>query len=160
MVTQILCAIDDTEHSENALEFAIDLARQLSAKLVFYMVNPAVLPSPRGAPVYCWTEDYIKSYLDEALRRARKAGVSGAMCETRRATSIPNAIVACADLHEANFIVVGASRHRTIVDFFRRSVSRLVTDTANCPVLIVRQPRSRWPWQRYFPAASQRMEAR
>jgi hypothetical protein len=35
MVTQILCAIDDTESSEKAADFAIGLARQLSAGLVF-----------------------------------------------------------------------------------------------------------------------------
>ena len=145
MVTQILCAIDDAEHSETAAEFAIDLARQLSARLVFQMVNPAVLPSPRGAPVYLWADDYIRGYLDEAFRRARQAGVSVVTCETGRATSIAESIVACADFHEADFIVIGAHGRRRIADLFRRSVSRVVADTANCPVLIIRQVRNRWP---------------
>jgi nucleotide-binding universal stress UspA family protein len=159
MDTQILCAIDDTEPSENALEFAIDLAKRLSAKLVFCMVNPAVLPSPRGTPVYFWTEGYIQGYLDEALRRARNAGVSWVTCETRRATSVADYVVACADLHEADFIVVGASRHSKIADFFYRSVSRRVADTANCPVIIVKQVRGRWPSGRHWPATSRQREA-
>jgi nucleotide-binding universal stress UspA family protein len=151
MVTQILCAIDDAEHSETAAEFAIDLARRLSAKLVFQMVNPAVLPSPRGAPVYLWTDDYIRGYLEEALRRARQAGVGLATCETARANSIPDSIVACADFHEADLIVIGASGRRTIADLFRRPVSRIVADTANCPVLIIRRVRNRWPRQGSLP---------
>jgi nucleotide-binding universal stress UspA family protein len=145
MVTQILCAIDDTEQSETAAEFAIDLARQLSARLVFQMVNPAVLPGPRGAPVYLWTDDYIRGYLDEAFRRARRAGVRLVNCETGHGISIGESIVACADFHEADFIVIGARGRRRIADLFRRSVSRVVADTANCPVLIIRQVRNRCP---------------
>lgn len=141
MVTQILCAIDDTEHSERAAEFAISLAGQLSAKLTFYMVNPAVLPGPLGPPAHLWTDDYIRGYLDEALRRAVAAGLRGVRCETRRADSIAEAVVACADLHQADLIVVGACGRHHIVDSVRRTVSRLVADTANCPVLIVRRLR-------------------
>jgi nucleotide-binding universal stress UspA family protein len=141
MLTQILCAIDDAPHSETAAEFAIDLARQLSAKLVFHMANPAVLPSPRGAPVYLWSDDYIRSYLDEAFRRAKQAGVSEVTCETERANKVADSIVSRADLHGADFIVVGASGQARLVDLFRRPVSRLVTEMANCPVLVVRHVR-------------------
>jgi nucleotide-binding universal stress UspA family protein len=141
MVTQILCAIDDTEHSERAADFAIDLARKLSAKLIFYMVNPAVLPGPLGPPVYLWTDDYIKGYLDEALRRAVAAGLQGVRCMTNRADSIAEAIVACADLYQADLIIVGACGERHLIDSLRRTVSRIIADTANCPVLIVRQLR-------------------
>jgi nucleotide-binding universal stress UspA family protein len=151
MVTQILCAIDDEEYSETAAEFAIDLARQLSARLVFQMVNPAVLPGPRGAPVYLWADDYIRGYLDEAFRRARQSGVSLVICETGRVTSIAESIVACADFHEADLIVIGARSRRRIADLFRRSVSRAVADTANCPVLIIRQVRNRYPGRDSLP---------
>ncbi len=141
MITQILCAIDDTDHSENAAEFAIGLANQLSANLTFYMVNPAVLPGPLGVSVHLWTDDYIKGYLDEALRRAVAAGLRGVRCETTRADSIAQAIVAFADLNQADLIVVGARGHLNILDTLRRTNSRIVADTANCPVLIVRRVR-------------------
>jgi nucleotide-binding universal stress UspA family protein len=144
MVTHILCAIDDAPHSETAAEFAIDLAKQLSAKLVFHMANPAVLPSPRGAPVYLWSDEYIKGYLDEAFRRARRAGVDRVTCETERTDQVAYAIVARADLHRADFIVVGASSRVRFLDLFRRPVSRLVADMATCPVLVVRQVRRLW----------------
>lgn len=154
MVTRILCAIDDEEHSETAAEFAIELARQLSARLVFQMVNPAVLPGPRGAPVYLWADDYIGGYLDEALRRARQAGVGRVTCETARATSIAGSIVACADFHEVDFIVVGANGRSRIVDLFRQPVSRVVADTANCPVLIIRHVRNRRQGSLPYPEAA------
>jgi nucleotide-binding universal stress UspA family protein len=142
MITQILCAIDDAEHSETACEFAIDLARQLSAKIVFHMVNPAVAPSPRGAAVYLWSNNYIDGYLDEARRRAWRAGIEQVTCESARANSIAHSIVACADSHAVDFIVVGASGKRRMIDWFRRPVSRLVADTAHCPVFIIGHVRS------------------
>jgi len=145
MITRILCAIDDTERSEAAAEFAIDLARQLSARLIFHMVNPAVLPSARGARVYLWEESYIRSYLGEALRRARRAGIVQVACETERAVSVVQSIVACADAHAVDLIVVGASGHGGIIDLFRRPVSKAVTDSANCPVLAVRRVRRKLP---------------
>jgi nucleotide-binding universal stress UspA family protein len=142
MGTKILCAIDDAEQSEQAAEFAIDMARQMSAKLLFYMVNPEILPG-RGGPVYRWKDDYIKGYLDEAFYRAKRAGLFEVICATDRATWAAEAIVDRADRYDADFIVVGASSHRKFVDFIRRSVSRRVTNMANCPVLIVKHVRER-----------------
>jgi len=143
VVTQIFCAIDDMEPSENAADFAISLASQLSAGLVFYMVNPATASRLHETQTYLWTDSYVKGHLDEAARRARQAGLRRVSCETHRATSVASAIVTCADLYEADLIVVGASSRRRIVDFFRRTVSRVVADTASCPVLIVRHVRGR-----------------
>ena len=105
------------------------------------MANPAVLPSPRGAPVYLWSDDYIRGYLDEAFRRARRAGVDNVTCETAHANQVAEAIVARANLHRADFIVVGASRQARFIDLFRRPVSRIVADMATCPVLVVRHVR-------------------
>jgi nucleotide-binding universal stress UspA family protein len=144
MIAQILCAIDDTESSRNAADFAIDLASQLSAGLVFCMVNPATVSPLRGIPGHLWTDDYISSLLDEALRRARQAGLRRVTSETHRATSIAYGIVTCADLHEADLIVVGASSQPRFIYFLRRNVSRDVADTASCPVLIVKDGRVQW----------------
>jgi nucleotide-binding universal stress UspA family protein len=150
-MTQILCAIDDTKPSENAADFAISLASQLSAGLVFYMVNPAIPSRLRGIPAHLWTDNYIRGHLDEALRRARQAGLQRVSCETHRATSVASAIVTCADLYEADLIVVGASSQRRIFDFLRRTVSRAVADTASCPVLIVRHVPRQWSRRRPSP---------
>jgi nucleotide-binding universal stress UspA family protein len=144
MITQILCAIDDTGSSQNAADFAIGLASQLSARLVFCMVNPATVSPWRGIPGYLWTDGYIRTHLDEVLRRARHAGLYHVVCETHRATSIAYGIVTCADLHEADLIVVGAGSQPRIIEFLRRTVSRAVADTASCPVLIVKDSRAQW----------------
>ena len=144
MIAQILCAIDDTESFRNAADFAIGLASQLSARLVFCMVNPATVSPLRSIPGYLWTDDYIRNHLDEALRRARQAGLQQVVCETHRATSVAYGIVTCADLHEADLVVVGASSEPRIIDFVRRTVSRTVADTASCPALIVRGGRAQW----------------
>jgi nucleotide-binding universal stress UspA family protein len=143
MVSEIVCAVDDTEYSETAAEFAIQLASQLPARLTFYMVNPSVLPSPRGAPVYLWTDEYVRDLLDEAFRRAKQAGVDRVVCKTARAVSVARSIVDFAESRDADFIVIGASRHGGMISLLRQPISRRVADTAPCPVLIIGQVRNR-----------------
>jgi nucleotide-binding universal stress UspA family protein len=140
MAIKILCAIDDQEHSERAAMAAIDLAKRLSAELLFYMVNPSVLPG-RGPVVHLWSDDYIESCLDEAVRRARRAGIFDVSTGTRRATNIADAIVAHADEHDIDYIVVGAGDRSRLMKAIGGSVSRDVAAKANCPVLVVRRVR-------------------
>ena len=78
-MTQIFCAIDDTEPCEKAADVAISLARQLSAGLLFYMVNPAILSRLR-----------VRKHLEKALRRARQAGIERVSCETHREAQSQN----------------------------------------------------------------------
>lgn len=138
----ILCAIDDQCQSEHAVEAAIDLAKETAASLIFYMVNPAVLPGPRGPEVYLWDASFIKSYLDEASRRARMAGLLDVKCTTDRARVVSEAIVRRAKQHYADFIVVGAERRSRIAEFLHGSVPQEIVKQANCPVLIVQQRRN------------------
>jgi nucleotide-binding universal stress UspA family protein len=78
--------------------------------------------------------------------------VNDVTCETERTTQVADSIVARADLHRVDFIVVGATGRVRLLDLFRRPVSQLVADMAHCPVLVVRQVRHLWRRQEAFPS--------
>src|SRR5262245_45301118 len=141
MTTKLLCGIDGQEHSERAAAVACELTNRLRAELTLFMANPALLA--RGGRVYLWSNEYIKKVLDEAFRKAKWSGVLDVKCESRCAVSIADSIVAYADEHEVDYVVIGARDRPGILRVLSGSVSKEVTAKANCPVLIVRRVRER-----------------
>jgi nucleotide-binding universal stress UspA family protein len=139
MTTKMLCGIDGQEHSARAAGVAFELAKRLRAEVTLYMVNPAL--AGRGGPLYLWSAEYIERILDEAVQRARWSGVVNVKCEDQHAISISDAIVAYADQHEVDYIIIGASDRPGFVKVLSGSVSREVAAKANCPVLVVRRVR-------------------
>jgi nucleotide-binding universal stress UspA family protein len=140
MTLKILCAIDDEEHSWRAASVGIDLAKRLSAELILCMINPAVLPG-RGPIVYRWTESYLDQVLNEVVRRARRLGLWDVRRKTGRAIFVADGIVACADLYQADYIIIGTRDRSAFMQVLGGSVSREVSSKANCPVLVVRRIR-------------------
>ena len=141
MTTRILCAIDGQEHSARAAAVAFELTNRLSAELTLFMANPALLA--RGGRVYLWSNDYVEKILDKAFRRAKWSGVLNVKCESECTVSIADSIVAYADEHEVDYVVIGARDRLGVLRVLSGSVSKEVTAKANCPVLIVRRARRR-----------------
>jgi nucleotide-binding universal stress UspA family protein len=139
MTTRILCGIDGQAHSARAAAAAFELTNRLSGELTLFMANPALLA--RGGRVYLWSNEYVQRVLDEAFRKAKWSGVINVKCESRCTVSIADSIVACADQHEVDFIVIGARDRPGVLRVLSGSVSKQVTAKANCPVLIVRRVR-------------------
>jgi nucleotide-binding universal stress UspA family protein len=137
---KILCCIDNTEASIRAVMAATDLAKTVHARLVLLAVNP-LLPG-RGGPIYLWPTEYVASLVEEAARRARCWGIREVECIHCRAAKVADAIVAYADEHAIDYIVVGTHDRTGFVRALSGSVSREVIAAANCPVLAVRRLRS------------------
>ena len=138
MAFKILCGINDQQHSELAAEAAIGLARRFDARLWFFMANPMVLPG-RGPIFYLYSEDQIAGYLQEALRRANAAGVFEVTCDTRKVSSIAEAIVAYANELAIDYLVIGSDSRPSRLRWFRLSISQSVVSLADFPVLVVKQ---------------------
>lgn len=139
MTTKILCGIDDQAHSARAAAVATELARQLHAELTLCLVNP-ILPG-RAAGFCRWPDEYVEKILDEAACRARWLGLSDVRYASQRAITVADAIVAYADEHDVDYIVVGTSERSRLSKWLAGSVSREVVAKAHCPVLIVRRVR-------------------
>ncbi len=136
MLKRIFCAIDDQEHSGRAVDTAIDIARTMSSALIFFMVNPAIMPG-RGPMISRWTKDYINGYFAQARARAKQSGVFDTRCITKNANDITDAILLEAEKANADFIVVGSNSRPGPFRNWKYSITREVAAKAPCPTIIV-----------------------
>jgi nucleotide-binding universal stress UspA family protein len=136
MITRVFSAIDDQEHSGRAADTAIEIARATSAKLIFFMANPAVLPG-RGAAIYRWTRDYIDGYFAQARARARRASVYDTLCLTKNAIDVTRSILVEAENAGADYIVVGSDCRLGPLGNWKHSMTREIAAKAHCPTIIV-----------------------
>jgi nucleotide-binding universal stress UspA family protein len=137
MTGKILCGVDGREHSARAAEVASDLAKKLSAELILCMVNP--LLRGRVGTFSWWGGEYVEKILCETVSKARWAGLSNVRHESLRAISVADAIVAYAEKHEIDYIVVGAGECSQFMGWFGVSAWREIACKAKCPVLTVRR---------------------
>jgi nucleotide-binding universal stress UspA family protein len=133
----ILCATDGSEHSGVATAFAVQLAKNSAASLVFVTVNVAI-GGPRGPLGYQRDEGQIKSILDDAVRIAKQAGVSECKTIWIKSRDAAYAIVQQAEQLEADHIVVGTGDRPVVSRLMLGSVSREVAAKAHCSVTIAR----------------------
>ena len=145
MIEKILVAIDGSDNSDRALNFAFDLAQKFKSKiLLLTVVPPLFLPIPSlnvmksqaVSDAYGELEQSFRAVLSKAEEKAKK--VNGKNVFTRLEHGNPDeVIVDTAKLGNFDVIVVG-SRGLSRRDYALGSVSSRVAERANCPVIIVK----------------------
>jgi nucleotide-binding universal stress UspA family protein len=146
MIKKILVAIDGSEASKHAMDFAVDLAEQTSAEIQLLTVVPPVLLPSLGfykvkskAIRECADEletifwEILAKSLDKVQKRRPKLKVS-----TKLEMGEPHKkIIQTAKLGNFDLIVMGS---RGLGSRFTAlgSVSSRVIDEASCPVAITR----------------------
>lgn len=143
-IKKILVAIDFSKLSYEALEYGIDLARDLGAKLsVLYVVEPLEFA---GVDVLGGTPIATQSIVDEHLKQARAelervkarklAGLEGSSTAVRMGRPAEE-IVAAGGKGKANLIVLGTHGRSGLSHLLMGSVSERVVRHAQCPVVVV-----------------------
>ncbi|HEX7100916.1 MAG TPA: universal stress protein [Acidimicrobiia bacterium] len=146
----ILVAVDGSEHSDKAVEFAAELASHKNADLVLLHVvpDPSIYAVPAGLEEYIRLEkahitqhDLMMSaagrILDDAVLRAEKHGIASAT--TRVEVGSPaQKIVEVAQETEAEMIVLGSRGLGNIGSLLLGSTSQKVNHLAPCTVVTVR----------------------
>jgi len=135
VLKHILCAVDGTEHSDAAVEFATTLARATTARITFLAVKPYLLG--RGGPIPIWDPAKSALALDQARATAARAGISEVQAAEASASDVANAIVLVANERKADHIVVGSGSKNALQRAFVGSVSSDVVHRAHCPVTVV-----------------------
>jgi nucleotide-binding universal stress UspA family protein len=146
---RILVATDGSPSATEAVAFGIELAAEQRTELVFVHVVPFmdVVPatgfgSLSGALPHEVSE-HDGTLLDEA---AASAGEHDLVATTALLRGDPvGEIVAFAETHDVDLIVVGSRGHGTIASALLGSVSRGVLADAKRPVLVVRAAPVRTP---------------
>ena len=140
-MNKILVATDGSDSAAEAVEFGIELAAEHRAELILVHVVPALDIVPvsgfgiGGAfPHEPSIED--RAVLDDAAAIAEEHDVRSTT--VLLAGDTVDEIVAYADSHDVDLIVVGSRGHGTMANALLGSVSRGVLAESKRPVLVVR----------------------
>lgn len=138
---RILIATDGSAGSHDAVETGLDLAGEHDATVFVVHVVPTVDVAPwsgfgmtAAAPHEINARD--RAPIEEALVSADERGVQ-VSAELLRGNPI-HEIVAFADAHDVDLIVIGSRGHGAVASAVLGSVSLGVLRESQCPVLIVR----------------------
>ena len=141
-VERILCPVDFSDASGQALEFATDLARTSGAELyVLHVIENRPLVAPELNYQFSPDEYFeaVKDQKQRALSRfvERHCGLISA-CKLLTQGRTVNAILQSAQAHRANLIVIATHGRSGLQHLLYGSVAERVVRLANCPVLTVK----------------------
>jgi nucleotide-binding universal stress UspA family protein len=139
MTKKVLCAVDDTEHSNIAVAVAGELAKATGAELTLLAVNVPMGGAARGGiMIYAWEDADLKRVLDSATAIAKKVGVSAPKVASVKSRDAARSIVVYAEDNDIDHIVVGTGGKGGVARLMLGSVSSDVIARAHCPVTVAR----------------------
>ena len=155
MIRKILCAIDRSPSSLQALGYAIALARWQRARLNLLEVveeapPPGVSRAPKGAAVPNETQTALERDLRRVLTARRASDVKVEI--SMRKGQVVQEILAQAKASRSDLVVIGSHGRGGVQRLVLGSVAEKVLRLATCPVLTVRSGvrlarRSRSPFE-------------
>ncbi|MCC6533826.1 MAG: universal stress protein [Burkholderiales bacterium] len=138
----MLVAVDGSEHAENAVRYALDMARRLGeARILLLNVQP---PAMSGEVSNLLTAEEVMDQHTEAGRRVLESAQAlvdqaGVANDTEIAIGRPaESIVECAHRRGCDAIVMGASSHGRVHSLVLGSVASKVAHMAEVPVTVVK----------------------
>jgi nucleotide-binding universal stress UspA family protein len=143
--TKILTAVDFSENSDYAFEYALTLANQFNAELtIIHVINEPV--DLRGFYVPHISFEQLEKEIEESAVKMMATFCSsklGTFTNYRTAivTGIPcDEIIAAAAKNDASLIVLGTHGRTGLDRILFGSTAERVVRSAGCPVLTVRLP--------------------
>ncbi len=137
MFTNILLAVDTSEHSHRAVSATKGLARSLSGQVHVLHIREMVSIGRGGLQDL----DVVEGERDVAEDVCRELQENGIVATSSRISSYHGdtgrVIVKAAEERNADLIVVGSRGHSEIPSILLGSVTNKVMHLAQCPVLIV-----------------------
>lgn len=142
-ITNILVPFDGSKYSVKAFNAAIDIAKKQNAKI-------NVLTCLEKENLVAWYVDnrvnkqivkdakkFATDFLTKLKTKAEKAGIS-VFVNILETKSISKQIVNFANSKKINLIVIGSHGQSRFNQFLLGSVSNAVSQSAKCPVLIIK----------------------
>ena len=148
---KILVALDGSEKSNDAMDYAVNLNKKLGAEMVLFTVHQntvypwvgpgygsVVPPNPSYmTEFYSKQKQYTKNILDDAQKRVEKAEPNFTVT-TKMAEGGPSNKIVEEALNGYDLIIMGSRGHGFIEELFLGSVSKRVVDDSTVPVLVVK----------------------
>ena len=147
MIDKVLVALDGSNHSLKAVDYASEIAASLKAKVIILNVVKSQ-ELPEGLREYAALEHVVGTDIEvlkkiaghlvvNAERRAKEKGVDDIVGEVEEGP-VARTIIARAQHHDVDMIVVGSRGLGNIEATLRGGVSHRVELLAKCPVLTVK----------------------
>ena len=138
MLKRILVPIDGTEYSWRALEYASALARLSSGSLVVMTVSKKDTP----VPIVFTGEDCLVAQIGNEVLDVARAIMSGQGVECsyllEQDSSITESILHTEKVEKCDTIVLGSRGFGTLEGLFKGSVSQVIVESAQVPVIVVK----------------------
>ena len=134
-IARIMVAVDGSENSKRAGDYAIKLGLELHADVFALHVVPSGKPFPEENLEKGTKHDY--AYLDKLGKQSISAGVNLEIEIIRAESPVVNEIVQYANRKNIDLIVIGI-RSVSEFRFMLGSTATGVVETARCPVLVVK----------------------
>ncbi len=143
-MARVVCGVDGSKSSVEALRQALAAARERGASLevVTAWHFPAIdmLPGPEDVPTPADLEVQAQRHLDETLAAVGPEATAGVDVTTRIAQGHPAEVLLNAS-EDADLLVVGSRGRGGFEGLLIGSVSHQVVHHAKVPVLVARSPR-------------------
>ena len=142
MIKKVLVPVDGSNTALRALEFAMDLAEKLDSDLIVMNIDipydlSRIKPKLKDADGKD-IESKRLSPLEEAKRLVDKVGFTRISYKNMVDIDPAERIVAEAEKSNVDLIIMGNRGMGVLAGFFLGSVSTKVSQTAHCPVTIVK----------------------
>jgi nucleotide-binding universal stress UspA family protein len=146
---KILVAIDGSQNSQRALDFALEFAEKYSANLTLLNISEIsavtsvpsdITPYPGGSMVVL-DRDFQKIHeeiLTKALEHAKAVKPNVSVTSVLREGNPASEIVALAREGQFDVVVVGHRGSGKLNELFMGNISERVAHQANCTVIIVK----------------------
>jgi nucleotide-binding universal stress UspA family protein len=152
--TKILVPVDGSKFSQDAAEYAIEIAKLTHAKVIALHVmhlptyaysysagegiSPVAIPTPLPLELSGDEKKEAKRIVDDVKEMGKKAGVEMDTEIIEHHPSVPDAIIQFAEENGVDLIIMGTKGKTAIRRFLLGSVTESVVHHAHCPVLVVR----------------------
>ncbi|MFN3345349.1 MAG: universal stress protein [Chloroherpetonaceae bacterium] len=138
-LTKILCPIDFTPYSENAIRYACEFARTMNAEVIFLNVIESQPYTPATISVIPSEFELEQNVLNEFHRLHFKDALRGVKSSERIAKGdIEKMILEVAEKEKVSFIILGTHARKGLERLLSGSVAETIVREANCPVMVVK----------------------
>ena len=150
-ITKVLVAIDESENSDRALDFALGLSEKFEAAITILNVSESLSISSNSAETMTFSSNSMaevakditkihESFLSKAVAKAKTTKPSLEISSMQKQGDSAIEIVQAAKEGSFEIIVVGhrGQGKKRVQEFLMGSISEKVAHLAPCPVVIVK----------------------
>jgi len=140
MFHHILISYDGSANGKKALEYGIDFAMHAGASLTLITVYekvPDYLPAPQRQEIVAWMMAEARRTAEMGAEQARACNIEKINVEVQEGMPA-ECILAAAETHDCDCIVVGARGKSEMAGVLLGSVSDRLVRHAKVPVLVVK----------------------